>query len=150
LSKFEEAVEGLRASGDATALPIGLLARVVLRRAIGLWDGAERDLDEIEEVAEPGPMLLFLCDACLERARLALARVEAFVPLRGVIEDAPPKPVQPSAEEATALKEEAQKNLQKARKLIAECGYHRRDKELAELEAVLNGEKKFAELPPCV
>jgi hypothetical protein len=33
---------------------------------------------------------------------------------------------------------------------ISSCGYHRRDEELAELQAVLRGERKFADLPPRV
>ena len=37
------------------------------------FPAAARDLDEVEEIAEPGPMRLFLCDLALERARLALA-----------------------------------------------------------------------------
>jgi hypothetical protein len=37
-----------------------------------------------------------------------------------------------------------------ARKLIAECGYHRRDEELAELDAVVAGARRFADLPPRV
>jgi len=36
--------------------------------------GAARDLDEVEETAEPGPMRLYLCDLALERARLAFAK----------------------------------------------------------------------------
>jgi hypothetical protein len=37
-----------------------------------------------------------------------------------------------------------------ARELIAECGYHRRAAELAELDAVVAGHRRFADLPPCV
>jgi hypothetical protein len=33
---------------------------------------------------------------------------------------------------------------------IKTCGYHRRDEELAELQAVLRGERSFASLPPRV
>ena len=38
-----------------------------------------------------------------------------------------------------ALKQEARKQLDVARKLIAECGYYRRDEELAKLDAVIAG-----------
>jgi hypothetical protein len=56
-----------------------------------------------------------------------------------------------SAAAATAsLKGEAGKQLDMARKLIAECGYHRRDEELAELDAVVAGARRFADLPPRV
>ena len=65
-------------------LPRGLLARAAFRRSVGDWDGAARDLDEVEEIAEPGPMRLYLCDMALERARLAFARGEAFAPLNGL------------------------------------------------------------------
>ena len=37
-----------------------------------------------------------------------------------------------------------------ARKLVAECGYHRRDEELAELDAVAASARRFADLPPRV
>jgi hypothetical protein len=50
--------------------PRGLLARATFRRSIGDRDGTARDLGEVEEIAEPGPMRLHLCDTALERARL--------------------------------------------------------------------------------
>ena len=86
----------------------------------------------------------------LERARLALARREAFAPLNGLVEPSPPPPALPDAAEAARLLEEARKELDAARKLIAECGYHRRDEELAELDAVVAGRRRFADLPPRV
>jgi hypothetical protein len=36
------------------------------------------------------------------------------------------------------------------RRALRTCGYHRRDEELAELKAVLAGQRRFAELPPRV
>jgi hypothetical protein len=86
----------------------------------------------------------------LERARLAFARIEAFAPLNGMIDEGTPQPIVPEAEEAARLREEARANLAEARRLVRECGYHRRDEELAELEAVLAGERRFADLPPRV
>ena len=113
-------------------MPRGLLARAAFRRSIGDWDSAARDLDEVEEIAEPGPMRLYLCDAALERARLAFAKIEAFAPLNGMLEkDNPPKPTVPSAEQITELKSEAEKQLKIAADYIETCGYHRRDEELA-------------------
>ena len=47
----------------------------------------------------------------------------------------------------TRLVEEARKQLDAARKLIADCGYHRRDEELAELDDVAAGRRRFADLP---
>jgi hypothetical protein len=148
--RLSEAVDGLRAAGQSDDLPRGLLARATFRRSVGDWDGAARDLDEVEEIAEPGPMRLFLCDMALERTRLAFARIEAFAPLNGLIDDSPPKPAPPGAEESAKLAEEARVNLVTARELIERCGYHRRDEELAELEAVLAGHRRFADLPPRV
>src|SRR5262249_1027315 len=139
-----EAVDGLRLAGYIGDLPRGLLARAVFRRSIGDWHGAARDLDEVQGIAEPGPMRLFLCDMALERTRLAFARIEAFAPLNGLLESGdPPRPVAPDVTEMARLKEEAQTNLSEARKLITECGYHRRDEELAELEAVQAGTRRF-------
>lgn len=150
LSQIDEAVEGLRASGILHHVPLGLLARARLRRSAGDWDGAARDLDEVEEIAELGPMKLYLCDMALERARLAFARIEAFAPLNELIDESPSKPVMPDAGEAARLSEVASKNLMEARKLITECSYRKRDEELAELQALLRGEKKFADLLPRV
>ena len=135
-----------RASG------VHALDRVGLYRRYGNpdWDGAARDLDEAQEIAEAGPMRLFLCDCALERARLAPARREAFAPLAGLLEPSSPRPARPDAATAVALREEARRQLDAARKLIAECGYHRRDEELAELDAVVAGRRRFADLPPRV
>jgi hypothetical protein len=149
-SWFLKAIEDLRASGQNNYLLQGLLARSTFRRSIGDWNGTTRDLDEVEEIAEPGPMRLYLCDMALERARLAFARIEAFAPLNRLLEDNPPKPIAPNAAEAARLRDDARVNLAEARKLVTECGYHRRDEELAELEAVLAGTRRFADLPPRV
>jgi hypothetical protein len=40
----------------------------------------------VEEIAEPGPMKLYLCDLAIERARLGFAQIEAFAPLNGLLE----------------------------------------------------------------
>jgi tetratricopeptide (TPR) repeat protein len=148
--KVNEAVEGLPGAGQNEFVPRGLLARAAFRLAIGDWDGAKRDLNEAKEIAEPGLMRLYWCDCALEGARLALARREAFAPLNGLVEPSPPRPVLPDATAAAALREEARKELDVARKLVAECGYHRRDEELAELDAVVAGGRRFADLPPRV
>ncbi len=149
-NRLDEAVDGLRAAGTAHQIPNALLARAAFRRSVGDWTRTARDLDEVEEIAEPGPMKLFLCDMALERARLAFAKNEAFAPLNGLMNDGPPEPVEADAAEAKSLKWEAAKQLAIAADYIKTCGYHRRDEELAELEAVLRGERKFADLPPRV
>jgi tetratricopeptide (TPR) repeat protein len=149
-TRLDEAVDGLRAAATSDLTPVGLLTRAAFRRSVGGWDGVARDLDEVEEIAESGPMGLYLCDMTLERARLAFAKIEAFAPLHGLIDDSPLKPILPDGTEAARLKNEAAKQLVIAANYIETCGYHRRDDELAELEAVLRGEKKFADLPPRV
>jgi hypothetical protein len=149
-ARFREAVELLLASRHNDQIPRGLLARVVFHRTIGDWDGAKSDLNEAKEIAESAIMRLYWCDCALEGARLALARREAFAPLNGLVEPSPPRPVLPDATAAAALNEEARKELDVARKLIAECGYHRRDEELAELDAVMVGGRRFADLSPRV
>src|SRR3954451_23735607 len=108
---------------------------------------AARDLDEVKEIAEPGPMRLYLCDMTLERARLALAKGEAFAPLNGFVDDSPPKPEPPDPAERDRLLAAAAEQLRIAADYIATCGYHRRDEELAELQAVVRGERSFANLP---
>jgi hypothetical protein len=64
--------------------------------------------------------------------------------------DSPPKPELPGAEESAKLAQEARANPATARDLIERCGYHLRDKELAELQDVLAGKRRFAGLPPRV
>jgi TIR domain len=147
LIAFRQAIEWLRESGNVDDLPRGMLARARFLRDFGDWVGASRDLDEVEEIAEPGPMKLHLCDSALERARLAFAQTEAYAPLNGMIDNSPPKPEVPSPERCAELRAEAAKQIGVAAKLIEECGYHRRDEELKELRDVLAGTRKFAELP---
>jgi tetratricopeptide (TPR) repeat protein len=150
-ARLDDALSGLRAAGTRHHLPRGLLARAAFRRSIGNWESAARDLDDVEEIAEPGPMRLYICDMTLERARLAFSLVEAFAPLNGLLEkDNPPRPLVPGAEVSANLQSEAEKQLKIAADYIETCGYHRRDEELAELQAVLRGERKFADLPPRV
>jgi TIR domain/AAA ATPase domain len=147
---IDETIELLRKIRMGGHLPPALLARAAFRRAVGDWAPSARDLDEIEEIAEPGPMKVFLCDIALERARLVFARIEAFVPLNGLIDDGTSQPTAPDAVETAQLIDEATKQLIIAADYISTCGYHRRDEELAELQSVLRGERKFADLPPRV
>ena len=84
-------------------------------------------------------MKLALCDAALERARLALARAAEFAPLSGVIEASSPKPKRPGEAECNRLHDEGAKQVAVAADYIKKCGYHVRDEELAELQALLKG-----------
>jgi tetratricopeptide (TPR) repeat protein len=145
-----EAIEGLRMAGQVDDLPRGLLARAAFWRSIGDWDGAARDLDEVVEIAQPGPMRLFLCDSALERARLAFARLEAFAPLNGIIEGSPSRLKAPANAERKRFLDEGVKQLAIAAGYVKDCGYHRRDEELAELRSVQRGVRIFASLPPRV
>jgi hypothetical protein len=147
---LDRAAAGLRAAERHNYVPACLLARTRLRRAVGDWDGAACDMGEVQEIAEPGPMRLYLCDMALEWARLALAQCEAFAPLNGLVDDTPPKPEPPGPAERGQLLAEAAQQLRIAAEYIESCGYHRRDEELAELQAVLRGERSFASLPPHV
>src|SRR6202008_3662086 len=86
-AQLDDAVDGLRAAGQRDYLPRGLLARAAFRLCVGDLAESARDLDEVEEIAETGQMRLFLCDLALERSRLMFARVEAFMPLNGMIDN---------------------------------------------------------------
>ncbi len=104
---IDEAVDVLRASGNTNDVPHGLLARAALLRDIQNYKAAQADLNEVLEIAYP-EMRLHLTDYHLEAARLCLAMGSKHT--------------------------EAQDHYEKAKKLIDETGYHRRDKELEALK----------------
>jgi hypothetical protein len=56
---IDSAISGLQLAGEYHRVPAGHLARAIFRRSIADWDGATRDLDEVEEIAGPGGMRLF-------------------------------------------------------------------------------------------
>jgi len=122
-ASLEAAVADLRKSGQMQVLPQALLARAAHRRrraAVGetdLIEGIRADLAEVEDIAGE-EMLLYLTDLALERARLALDVPAAF-------------------ESPEAARAEAEAQTAEAAALIASTGYHRRDGELAELQARL-------------
>ena len=106
------AVVNLRGAGQIQELPRGLLTRAWLRFLDGArigYDSAKADLDEAWEIAERGHMRLYLTDIHLVRARL-FCRVKSY-------------PWQSPAADLAA-----------ARKLIKQCGYLRRKKELEDAE----------------
>lgn len=114
-SDVEQAVAGLRRSGNMDDLPRGLLTRAWLRCLLGARtgpDSAQADLDEAWDIAERGSMRLHLADVHLHRARLFHA--------------ATPYPW-----------DSPRADLAAARKLIEHCGYGRRLEELADAEAAL-------------
>jgi hypothetical protein len=86
------------------------LGRAAFFRATEDWPLAHRDLEEALEIAQRCGIKLYEADAHLEYARLHLAE---------------------------GKKEEARKSLDLARPMIQQMGYHRRDREVKELEAQL-------------
>ena len=109
---FADAVDGLRQAGQQDELPRGLLARGQFYRRTGALDNAQKDLYEAFIIATRGGMRLYEADCHLEYARLALAKND---------------------------KDEARKHGQIAKDMINKMGYHRRDKEVEEIEMSLRG-----------
>ncbi len=107
---LERAVEGLRQAGRMDYLPLGLLARAELHRFNGDCERAARDLAEVLRIATRSGMGLYLADYHLELARLRLAQDD---------------------------NEKAREHLTTAKGMIERMGYHRRDKEVDELEQQL-------------
>ncbi len=116
-SAIEQAVAGLRRAGTQHRFPPALLTRAWLRFLECNADSARADLDEAWEIAERGPMRLFMADIHLHRARL----------FHGVTpypwdKDEQGKPRGPKDD------------LVAARRLIEQCGYWRRREELEDAE----------------
>ena len=82
------------------------------------YESAQADLDEAWDIAERGPMRLFMADIHLYRARLFHA-VEPY----------------PWASDANGNARGPKEDLAAARKLIEQCGYWRRQEELEDAEA---------------
>lgn len=64
------AVDGLRGAGRTDYLPRGLLMRAWVEAAEGAADAARADLEDAWQLAERGPMRLYMADIHLYRARL--------------------------------------------------------------------------------
>ena len=107
------AVNGLRAAGQMNYLPLGLLTAALYHFVRGEPALAEKHLSEAQQIAERGPMPLFLADIHLTRARLA-GRMK---------------------EEGGRMNVDAKAELAQAAKLIRELGYGRRFEELADATA---------------
>jgi tetratricopeptide (TPR) repeat protein len=73
---LNEAVNGLRHSGDVSRLPRGLLTRAWLHALLANPTAANTDLDEAESLATRCGMPIFLADVHLTRARLFRDRTE--------------------------------------------------------------------------
>jgi TIR domain len=113
------AVNGLRAAGQMDDLPRGLLTAALYHFVRGEHGLALKLLAEARQIAERGPMPLFLADIHLTRARLAAC----------------------AKGEGGWMKVDANAELAQAAQLIHELGYGRRDQELADAEAAIGGSR---------
>lgn len=104
---LEKAIDGLHQARTIHYLPQGLLARAELLRIKGESDLSQADLDKVMEIAARGSMGLYQVDCHLEYARLYFKRGEQT---------------------------KARQNLVKAKELIKQMGYHRRDKAIKDIE----------------
>ena len=138
-SHIDAAMSGLRRAGAVEFLVLGLLTRAWLRSLtyplIGP-ESAQSDLDEAWEIAERGPMRLHMADIHLHRARLfGLPIADSGLrndETEGRVRDKPAE---------TYPWESPQADLEAAEKLINECGYHRRDEELADAKKAILGQE---------
>jgi hypothetical protein len=116
-SHIGSVVDDLLQAGQYEFIGLGLLPRAWLRSLTGVLtgaDSAQSDLDDAWEIAERGPMPLFLADIHLYRARLFFR--ERAYPWQS-----------------------AQHDLAEARRLIEKHGYLRRKEELEDAEAAILG-----------
>lgn len=118
---IKQALDGLRSQHRLQFVPLGLLARAELYIHKREFPNARRDLDEAVTIATRCGFRLHECDAHLGYARLAVA------------EDNQAK---------------AGEHLEKARKIVDETGYHRRDGEVEQIQQ--NIEKLPPEVKPTV
>ena len=110
-------VNSLLSASTTEVLPRGLLTRAWLRSLTEAHTGpesAQQDLNDAWEIAERGAMRLHMADIHLYRARLFFR--EAKYPW-----------------------ESPEADLKAAEKLINDCGYHRRDEELADAKRAILG-----------
>lgn len=104
------ALDGLRNAQSMAFLPLALTARSRLNRTLGGFQSARVDLDEAMKIAMRGHMGVYQADCHLEYARLLLAQGED---------------------------RKAAQYWNSAREMIERMGYHRRDKDVKEIEGQL-------------
>ena len=73
---LDQAVDGLRAAGYQEFLTLGLLARAELYRQQGDYGKAEKDLQEVLDIADRSEMQLHLCEYHLAMAKLLQTRTD--------------------------------------------------------------------------
>ncbi|MFD0725937.1 hypothetical protein [Lysobacter brunescens] len=113
------AVKGIRAAGTMDHLPRGLLTATLYRFVRGEHALALKHMTEAQQIAERGPMPLYLADIHLTRARLA-----AIVRAKG-----------------GRMNVDAIAELAQAAQRIRDHGYGRRYQELADAEAAIGGSR---------
>jgi|GEM_PF-5751953 len=124
------ALDKLRAANSLNHLPKALLTAAFYHGTLG-GDSAEaaRLLDEAQQIAERGPMLLYLADVHLHRARLAGIQSSVISNQSSVASG-------PSAASGRAFAGvDPKAELAKARTLIEQHKYWRRKEELEDAEA---------------
>ena len=109
---LDQAVKGLRDASQQQYLPLGLLTRAELHRLQGDYKEAEKDLQEVFEIAERSEMQLHLCDYHLAMAKLLRTRTDQALDQN-----------QPAIAH----------HLQTAKEVIHQAHYHRRLPELNQL-----------------
>jgi len=107
---LQQAVTGMRESGEQIWLCRSLLERAAFYRLQNEFAPAWADLEEAREIAERGEMKLFLADYHLEAGRLK------------------------SKEQKAKSKRQAEEHLAIAKEMIEEMGYGRRKAEVEELQ----------------
>ncbi|MCY2987366.1 MAG: toll/interleukin-1 receptor domain-containing protein [Planctomycetota bacterium] len=130
--EFDQAVSGLRRAGQLDELPKALLSRAWQRFLSGVCtgpDSAQSDLDEAWEIAERGPMPLFLADILLSRVRLFGRTRDKGERIREKDEG--------REEEQAYPWQSPEHDLAEARRLIEKHGYGRRKEELEDAENVI-------------
>jgi len=104
---LNQAVDGLRQAGHQEFIVRGLLARASLYIIRKDYNKAQHDIDSAFSIASRGGMCLHLADCHLAYTRLYYAKGDSA---------------------------KARKHLTTAKEMINRMGYHRRDKEIEELE----------------
>jgi tetratricopeptide (TPR) repeat protein len=135
-AEFETALAKLRAANQTQLLPLGLLTAAFYHGTLG-GDPAEaaRLLDEAQQIAERGPMPLYLADVHLHRARLARIQWSVVSNQSSVVSNQSSVVGGPSAAGGGALAGiDPKAELAKARELIQQLGYGRRREELEDAE----------------
>jgi hypothetical protein len=134
--ELDAAVDGLRRAGAQEFIVRGLLTRAWLRSLTGARTGpesAQSDLDDAWEIAERGPMPLFLADIHLHRARL-FGRGGGVISNQLSVISAEKYPWDKHPDGTPRGPKD---DLAEARRLIYKHGYLRRKEELEDAEQAL-------------